>query len=583
MDPVTLQVIRHYLVAAMDEVETNLARTAFSPIVYEYKDFAVTLLDPDGRTIAQSRGGALMFVSGLGPPLLDVLHFYPLDEFQEGDAVLTNYDTGSHLNNMVMYVPSFVDGKVAAFCGIMAHWSDVGGRAPGSYVTDTTDLFQEGIQLRSVKLYKAGQVDEELARLVRHNIRQPELSFGDMEAQYAACRLGALRFTQVATRYGIDTVKKCVEEMWRRSERFARDRVKELPDGVYEASTLVDDDGVTIGESIPLKVRVQIAGDKCTVDFSDMPPQRRGPINSGYHGGGVSLARVGFKSVIAPGLPADEGAWRALDVVLPMGTIVSAEVGAPLAAWNVLTPTIVDLIICAFGKALPHVMPAGHWGTRGVWIFMGKDPDTGRSFQTVETAVGGWGGRLGTDGLSAMRGLTHGDMRIVPVEVEEARYPFMTERFELRSDSAGAGEFRGGLGTVRSYRLPHGGYVTTAFDRRQAPPWGAMGGKTAAPARVDVWQPGDSEPQELGKVTQYRLEPGALVEFFSDGGGGWGNPLDRSLEAVERDVRLGYVTPDRAAADYGVIFDEQGTLEGETEERERNRAKSRSDQSDRAE
>ena len=556
VDPVTLEIIRNLLIAILDEGEINLSRTAFSPIIYEVKDYCIGLLDTEGRTIAQSRGGIPTFMADLGEPVRDGIGIYGLDGIEPGDVLLINYAAvcGQHLNNMVLYVPIHWEGRLVAFAATRAHWTDVGGRVSGSFSTDTTEIFQEGLQLRSVKVYKRGKPDEEILRIIRHNIRFPELSLGDMAAQVAACELTARRFTELIARHGWARIEACIHRIWDQSEALARQKIAALPKGRFEAESFLDDDGLDPDHTLPVKVAVTITGDELEIDFTGTAPQTRGAMNSG-RSGGLAAAKVAFKSAIVPQLPPNEGAFRPLKVVLPEGTMISAIDNAAMAHWNLSLKTVIDTIYLALSQPMPDRIPAAHHAAQGLYMFLGRDAETGVRYSTLDTTLGGWGARPDGDGFSPLKTVTHGDTRNIPVEVEETFYPLHVESYEWRPDSGGAGEFRGGLGLRKIYRVAQDCQLVSAFERTKCPPWGLFGGKAGQTADARIRQPGADETRSYRKVTGLALRPGATVELLSAGGGGRGLPTRRTPERVLDDVRQGYVTTEGARRDYGVVID----------------------------
>jgi len=556
VDPVTLEIIRNLLIAILDEGEINLSRTAFSPIIYEVKDYCIGLLDRQGRTIAQSRGGIPTFMADLGEPVRDGIQIYGEDGFDPDDMVMINYSgvCGQHLNNMVVYTPVHHEGRVVAFAATRAHWSDIGGRVSGSFSTDTTEIFQEGLQLRSVKVHKRGRPDEELLRVIRHNIRFPELSFGDMAAQIAACKLSASRFAELIAKYGWPLMEVCIHTIWDQSEAYVRRQIAALPDGRYEAESFMDDDGIDLETTLPVKVAVTIAGESVDIDFTGTAPQTRGPMNSG-RSGGIAAAKVAFKSAVMPSLPPNEGAFRPLSVTLPEGTVISAVNNAAMSQWNLAIKTVIDTIYLALSQAAAERVPAGHHGSQGMYAFYGRDAATGQGFYALDTALGGWGARPDADGFSPLKTVTHGDTRNVPLEVEETFYPLSIERYEWRTDSAGPGTFRGGLGLRKVYRVHQDMEVVLAFERTKCPPWGLFGGGPAQVGYVTVLQPGETTSRRYHKATALALKAGAEITFDSAGGGGRFPAWERDTARVLEDVRLGYVSIEGARRDYAVVID----------------------------
>lgn len=557
VDSFTFEIIRQLLIAALDDAEVNLARTAFSPFIYEVKDYCIGLLDARGRVIAQSQGSIPTFIADLDEPIRDGLEIWGEEGLEPGDVLLMNYAEvcGQHLNNMVVYAPIHWEGRLIGFAASRAHWTDVGGQVPGSVSTNTTDIFQEGLQLRSIKVHKRGRADEEILRILRHNTRFPDLTLGDMAAQIEAGEMVRSRWLAMIEKYGWETIDACVEMIWDQSESFVRDQIRALPDGEYFGDAFCDDDGITFDRTLPIKVRVEIAGDEMTIDFTGTCEQTAGPMNTG-RSGGLSAAKVAFKSVITPRLPSNEGAFRALKVVLPEGTLISATNNAALSLWTVTMKTVIETVYLALSQAVPDRIPAAHHSAMGAYTFYGRDERNGSLFKTLDSVLGGWGARPNSDGFSPLKTVTHGDTRNVPIEIEETSYPLTVERYEWRPDTAGAGRFRGGLGLRKVYALPQSCHLMAAFDRSKCPPWGLFGGQPAKVGGVVVYPPDGGDPRSFQKVTGLLLERETRAEFLSAGGGGRGDPFERDPGRVLEDVRQGYVTFEGARRDYGVVIDE---------------------------
>jgi hypothetical protein len=357
IDPVVLEIISHELQSIPDQVEADLTRTAFSPLIYEYKDYAVGLIDAQGRSIALARQGGPGFVVnliGLGAREAMARHG---DTLKPGDVIITNNPAtiGHHLNDVVMCAPIFDQGgRIAAFMGIIAHWIDIGGRYPNSCSgTDTTEIFQEGLRLNSVHLRREGRPVAEVYSIIEANSRMPEALLGDVEAQLAGCMKGAGLYAELMARHGAETLTGAVAEIWQRSASEARAAVAAIPDGSYAMECFLDNDGVTLDQTIPIRVAVHISGSRFTVDFSKMSPQVPGPFNSGRYGGGEACARIAFKYLISPSSAANEGSFAPLEIILPARTLLSAEVPAPLGRYSVPLPTVIDCIIGAMAKAMP--------------------------------------------------------------------------------------------------------------------------------------------------------------------------------------------------------------------------------------
>ncbi len=557
IDPITLEVIRHALVAIANQIDANIKRTAFSPYIYEYNDFAVGLTDPDGQLVAQCTGGMPPFVAdSVGTAVRDGLQIYGRARLAPGDVVLCNHAAvqGQHLNNTVMYTPIHAGRDRDALIGFFAinvHWIDIGGCVPRS-----TDIFMEGLQLRSIKLWSKGAPIEEVYRIIENNTRQPTELMGDIAAQLAGCLLGRDLTVELAGKYGAATFGRALALILDQSEAAARAFIRAMPDGVYTAETYLDNDR-SGDEPLPIRVKVIVAGDEMTVDYSDMAEQVKGPINSGYFGGGQTTARVAFKYLLGAGEMANEGTFRPLKLVLPPGKILSAEASAPMGNYSTPFPTVIDTVIRALEKALPQRVPGGHFGTHSGIRFYGKRPD-GTFFGTHDSGHGGWGAGATHDGAGPFRTMAHGDTRIIPLELQEATLPIRIEEFSLRQDSAGAGTFRGGLGFRKTYRILAPCMVQTNLDRTKFPPWGVQGGNAAKPGRFTLVQHASGTQRSIGKEKGLALAPGDLLCVETGGGGGYGIPAERLLPAIQRDLDAGYVSAAAAAQDYGVTIGADG-------------------------
>ena len=549
VDPITLEVIRHGIVSITDQIDANISRTAFSPYIYEYKDFAVGLVGADGELIAQCTGGMPVFVAdSVGMAVRDGLAVYGRGRLQRGDVVLCNHAAiqGQHLNNTVMYTPIYAGpayGTLVGFFAINVHWIDIGGITPRS-----SDIFMEGLQLRSIKLWSKGEPIQEVYRIIENNTRFPVELLGDIAAQHAGCIQGRDLTQALADRYGVDTFFRAVKTMLDQSEAAARAKIRAIADGEYSYETFFDNDGET-DNTLPIRVKVLIAGDEMTIDYSGIAAQVRGCINSGYYGGGRTTARVAFKYLIAHDEPANEGTFRPLKLILPEGKILSAHPTAPMGNYSQPFPTVIDAIIKALEKALPERVTGAHFGTFSGVRFRGRR-DNGTLFDCHDSGHGGWGACATHDGAGPFRTMAHGDTRIIPVELQESMYPYRIVEFSLRPDSGGAGKFRGGLGFRKRYEILGRCDLQAMFDRVKYPPWGVHGGQEGESGRITVVKK-SGESEIIYKSKAYPLEPGDAIIVETGGGGGYGEPTERPRELVERDLRRGYVSAEVSARDYG--------------------------------
>ncbi len=553
VDPITVEVVRNAVNAYADEMATALCKSAYNMMIYEVRDFCCGLVDGEGQMISQNQGGLPIFLADLGVAVKDGIERYGLDGFAPGDVVIMNHGEvcGQHLNNIVIYAPCFHDGKVVAFAASRAHWVDIGGMRVGFGSVETTEIYQEGIQFRSLKIYEAGKRNETLWQIIRDNVRFPEAALGDLRAQIACCQLGIRRFAELLRRYGRETVEECIRAVWESTEHDARAFIAKIPDGVYEAESFLDNDGRTLDVMLRIKVKVTIDGERMIVDFSQMNDQVPGPTNSGFSGG-LAAARVAFKCLTQPHAPVNEGCFRPLEIILPPGKILNAKPPAAFGLWSIALPTVIDTILKALAPVLPQQIPAAHKGDMGGCSISGYKSD-GRRFLLMNIFGGGWGGRPHEDGESASVSICQGDVRSAPIELQEIQYPFLIERFALRPDSGGAGRHRGGLGVELTYRALQSCVANVNCERTKDPPWGLGGGKPGAVNEATLIRRDGSE-RKLKKATGVTMEAGDRIIFATAGGGGWGDPLMREREAIVDDVRAGYVSPEAAERDYGFVL-----------------------------
>lgn len=555
IDPATLEIVRGALIACANEMAAVLSKTAYNPMVFEVQDYCIGIIDPKGELVAQNSGGLPIFLADMGAAVLDGIEKFGLSGFEPGDAVVMNapYVCGQHLNNVVVYSPCFVDGELVAFPAVRAHWLDVGGRRVGFGSVETTEIYEEGLQLRSIKVYRGGKLDENLWQIIADNVRFPESCLGDLRAQLAACRLGERRLAELFRRYGAGTLRDCIEEMWNQSEKLARLAVAAIPDGEYQAESFLDNDGQDLEKPVEVKVTVRVRGDNMSVDFSEVADQVKGPINCGVSGG-IAAARVAFKALTLPSHPVDEGCFRPLEVILPPGKFLSARPPAALGLWSIPLPTVIDTVLAAFASAVPEKIPAAHKGEMGGFALYGTDLSTGRRYVCLNMMGGGWGGRPTGDGPSGAVSICQGDVRNTPIELLESRYPLFFEKFSLREDSGGAGRFRGGLGVELAVRSRYPAAVNFNLERTLCAPWGLWGGRPGTICEAKVQSSPGSPWAAVKKQTRYPISPESRVVFLTAGGGGWGDPLERDPELVAADVREGYISAE-SAADYGVVLD----------------------------
>ena len=536
--PVTLEVVRSALYAIAEEMSVIVMRSARSPLLKEAGDLSSALTDAEGRLIAQGRDipihmGVMAFT------VKKFLERVPAARLREGDVWLLNLPEvgGNHLPDVKAIRPIFAGGRLLAFAINLAHWADVGGAVPGSYVPYATEAHQEGVRISPLRIMTAAGPDREKLDIVLSNVRGREEREGDVFAQCAANDVAARRFAELVARYGADTLRACFARLHEESEAQMRAAIAALPDGVYEGEDWVDDDGVD-DKPLRVHVRVEIRGDEAWFDFSGCDAATRGPVNTTYY---VACSGVYYtmKALAAPGVPPNDGCYRPLHVHVPEGNLLRPPPDRPVVGGNHETSQrVVDAIVKALASAIPDRVSAGGPTTSGVMIFGARAAD-GRWTILYEVHGGGEGATATKDGAAATR-VHMSNVMNTPSEVIELEYPFRVEEHALRPGSGGDGTHRGGLGLRRAYRvLAPEVTLTTMLDRVVVPPYGLAGGADALPFRITL-NPG-SEARTIGGKQTVTLRQGDLVVIETCGGGGFGPPEARPADARERDRRDGYV------------------------------------------
>ncbi|MCI0546392.1 MAG: hydantoinase B/oxoprolinase family protein [Candidatus Rokubacteria bacterium] len=536
--PVTLEVVRNALYAIAEEMSVIVMRSARSPLLKEAGDLSSALTDAEGRLIAQGRDIPI-HMGVMGFTVKEFLRRVPAAALREGDVWFLNLPEvgGNHLPDVKAVRPVFFAGELVAFAINLAHWADVGGAVPGSYVPHATECYQEGLRIAPIRLFGAAGPDREKIEFVLANLRGRDEREGDIFAQYAASDVAARRLHELFSHYGRPTMTACFERLHAESESQMRAALRSLPDGVFEGEDWLDDDGVD-DRPIRIKVRVEIRGDRATFDFTGTDPQARGPVNTTYFIA-CSAVYYAMKVIAAPDVPPNEGCYRPLEVIVPPGTVLRPDPDRPVVGGNHETSQrVVDAIMKALAPVLPERVAAGGPTTSGLLLFGARRPD-GRWSILYEVHGGGEGATAARDGASATR-VHMSNVMNTPVEVIEGEYPVVVEEQALRPGSAGDGRYRGGLGFRRAYRvLVPEVTLTTMLERRVVPPWGAAGGGDGLPFRITL-NPGPEARDIRGKET-VTLAAGDLVLIETSGGGGFGDPAGRPAADRERDRREGYL------------------------------------------
>jgi N-methylhydantoinase B len=554
MDPVTLAVVRGGFEQIGDEMDLHLIHAAISPIISETNDCANGIFHPvTGETIAQGRYGLPVFLAYMQFVVQNLIELVEAEGgFQDGDIWITNdpYFGGSHLQDVQLVAPYFVDGKLFALMSNTGHWMDIGGNVPGGWAPKAQEIHQEGIIIPPVKLYERGKLNTALVKMFRANVRLPDQIAGDLAAMANVFAVGRRGLDALIKRYGAETVNACQAEMISRSERQMRSYIAEVPDGVYTCADNFDNDGV-VDEPIPIKLSVTVNGDAMHLDFTGTAGRARGPYNISRNTT-LSTCYVALKHIF-PDVPINGGAFRPISFTVPEGSLLAAEYPAAVGAYLEPVGRILDLIFGALSKAVPDRVPAPFFGTTGPCSVSGVHPRTKSYFVGVFPYPGGYGASRQSDGL--VNGNPPQSMaNFMSLELSEHRFPLRFDYFALREDSGGAGWHRGGCGTAYGFTVWSDTTASCLGDRADTPPFGIAGGGAAKPNVVEFRTGGKRwRPEFRGKQEKQLLHKGDGMDLKSPGGGGFGDPLTREIEAIESDLNLGYISRLTAENEYGAV------------------------------
>ena len=521
-DAATLEVLRNALDATAEEMGAVLRRTAFSPNIKERMDASCAVFDRHAQLVAQAEHvpvhlGSMM--SGLAPTLANA------QALEDGDVLIVNdpFIAGAHLPDVLLVSAVHAGGHHIGYVATRAHHSDVGGMEPGSMPGNSREIWQEGLIIPPILLYRRGVLQVDVERLILANVRTPLERRGDLNAQLACLRVGERRIAELSAKYGADALMRGMDALLDYADRRMRGRIAQFRPGIYRAQDALDDDGIG-SEPVPIEVSITIEGDHMVLDFAGSSAQRPGNINAVAP---MTHSAVFFalKVVTDASIPANAGAFRAVEIRIPEGSVLSARAPAAVCAGNTeTTQRVADVVLRAMAECAPERVPAASQGTMNLISIGGLDPRNGRRYTYVETIGGGQGGRPmgpGQDGIQCNMTNTMN----TPVEALEITYPLRVERYELRDGSAGAGQHRGGVGIVRALRiLDHEARVSLLSDRRTLSPYGLLGGESGKCGRNFVIDAVGGVHEQPGKVT-LTLKSEETVVVETPGGGGWGLPL----------------------------------------------------------
>jgi len=551
LDPITIEVIGNSLVSITDEALAALIKSAYSTNIKERQDCSAVVLDVDGQVVCIGDISHPIHMSSFMFLGSAILERFPRESIQEGDVFMVNdpYTGGpSHLADVTFAGPVFHEGELIAFVGNTGHWPDVGGKAPGQCALgDATEIYQEALRIPPVRLYRAGELQEEILEVVLLNVRDPGDREGDIRAHVGSVRLGIRRMQELAARHGRAVLRQGMEELLRVSEMKVRHGILQLKEGVYEAIDYLDDD-LDTDEPIPIQVKVTVSHmpePLITLDFTGTGGPARWGINNTY-AATASCAYWVLRSLLNPTTLGNDGFWRPIKLVIPEGSLLYAKSPSPVGARSEVCFLLPDVLFAALAPAVQSGIEAGNHGVHGIG-FSNQHPPT---FIYYETVAGGGGARLVKDGADGIYTVNN-----LPIEAMEMEFPIMADRLTFVPDSAGAGRFRGGLGIRKDYRLLVDTYVATHSNRHRIPGPGLMGAKDGTLTRI-VRNVDSEQPEVLPRESAFiPMDPQDVVTIVSGGGGGYGNPFERDPEMVLRDVLDEKVTVEGARRDYGVAID----------------------------
>jgi len=560
VDFVTMNILDNTLLSICREMGITLMKTSYSTIFNEALDFTCGIASPRGEMLSAAEFCPAQ-IGGLPLLIRSCLQEIPVEEIEPGDVLVHNdpYRGGLHTPEHTLFCPVFVDGELVAFTVAIGHVAEVGGMVPGGFPAEATEIFHEGIRVPPVKIKKRGADVPEVWKLWLANVRTPRHNYGDMRAMISGVELGERRLAEVVRKYGRDVFRRTCMDLLDYAERRMRAEIAAFPDGRYDFVDYMDNDGVSDAE-IRIEAHCHVRGDTLVVDYSGSSPQVRGPINATL-GVAWSAAYNALLHLTDPTIPRNSGCFRPIKVIAPRGTVVNVDYPAPEVGGNTEAhPRIAGAVLGALARAAPGRAMAGEGGTHLNFVFGGHDARHDEYFACYDIEAVGWGARAAADGNDATDSI-NGNCRVMPVEVFETRYPWLTEEYCLRADSGGAGRQRGGLGTRKTWRCLDAEITASQLtDRHQHQAYGLDGGQPGATgmtrfrgADASAWQTmveafGKRSTSKWSNVT---FRSGDSVCIETPGGGGYGEPRARDPAAVAADVADGFVSAQAAAQLYG--------------------------------
>lgn len=555
-DPITLEILRNSLRSITDESYIALTKAAYSTNIKERRDHSIALTDAQGRLVVQSDNSLPIHLASMLGMMEQLLQKYSPNEMLEGDIFVANdpyVAGGTHLPDVNLAMPTFVGGELLGFVCNIAHHADIGGMTPGSMAGGMSEIYQEGLRIPLVRLFSGGELVEDIFEILLLNVRVPHERRGDYFAQVAACRLGARRLGELAQRYDFTFLTSSFEAIMDRTEARLRDGILRIPDGHYEFTDLLDNDGMGTSD-IPISVGVDVKGKNITFDFEGTGLQMKGNFNMTFNATQSAVYYV-LKALLDPDLPNNHGLIRAVQITAPLGSVVNAVFPAAVAGRANTSQRVVDVLIGALAPALPEQAVGAANGANVTAVFFGHDPRHDRPYVYLETLGGGFGGRCTKDGKDGVQ-VHITNTSNLPVESIEVEYPLLVESYGLIEDSGGAGKFRGGMGIKRVVRpIDHETVFSGMGERFVHRPWGIFGGQSGATGSFSIKRPGSNQEPLADKPNHVPVGAEDAVVINTPGAGGYGNPDEREDEAIALDYRSGKFSASYLREFYGYKLD----------------------------
>lgn len=559
LDPITFEVLRRSFVYTCERMSLVLKKASFSPIIYDMVDFSNAIFNAETELIGQT-ANCPVHISAMHFSAQAALEKYPIESLSEGDIIILNdpYNGGTHTPDVTMVMPVIYKDELLGFAVSRAHWTDVGGGFD-------THVAGEGLRLSPIMLYKDGKLNEDLVEIIKNSSRTPHYVEGDIQAQVGALYAADDELKRLAKKYGVDVLKKGMKEVLDYTQTMTKEAIKRIPDGVYEATDYIDSDGYS-KEPIKLKVKIVVKDDRLEVDFSGSDPVAVGPINSPY-ANTASAVYYSLKFFLNPDAPANAGMYRQIDLTIPEDTWLNPKWPAPTQACTTATSSkITSAIWLALSKAIPNEIVAPTCSDANWFVASAADPETNESHVFTDLPAGGWGGTPKNDGMHVTMDPL-GNCQNQPAEIAEMLFPIRYNSYEMRTDSAGDGLYRGGCGVRFEIEfIGRGELIWMETSRTIEGSPGIHGGTNSARQRqllktVDgkyktiggIDEDGNWHPQILGGI---QFKPGESFVFESTGGGGWGNPLERDPKLVVEDVKNDIISKEKAKKVYGVVIND---------------------------